>query len=69
MLLIFLQMQGDRWTEAKNALDGLANYIIDKGWDSDGIDLRFLNSTNLFQFKDLNGIQVLLLETNSISPF
>jgi hypothetical protein len=62
-------MQGERWTEAKNALDGLANYIIDKGWDSDGIDLRFLNSTSLFQFKDLNGIQVLLLECNSISPF
>jgi uncharacterized protein YegL len=50
-------MQGERWTEAKNALDGLANYIIERGWDSDGIDLCFLNSTNLFQFKDLTGIQ------------
>jgi hypothetical protein len=62
-------MAGERWTEAKNALDGLANYIIDKGWDSDGIDLRFLNSTTLFQFKDINGIQVRLLDGNSISPF
>lgn len=62
-------MQGNRWTEAKNALDGLANYILDKGWDSDGIDLRFLNSTTRFQFKDLNGIQVRLLEGNPISPF
>ncbi|KXN89311.1 hypothetical protein AN958_05884 [Leucoagaricus sp. SymC.cos] len=43
-------MKGERWTEAKNALDGLANYIIDRGWDSDGIDLRFLNSNNLTQF-------------------
>ncbi|KAF8636271.1 hypothetical protein AX16_011041 [Volvariella volvacea WC 439] len=50
-------MKGDRWTEARNALDGLANYIIDKGWDSDGIDLRFLNSNNLFQFKDITGVQ------------
>ena len=53
-------MQGERWTEAKNALDGLANYIIEKGWDSDGIDLYFLNSNNLFQFKSLTGIQVRL---------
>ena len=60
MLLIFLQMQGERWTEAKNALNGLANYIIDQGWDSDGIDLCFLNSSNLFQFKSLTGIQVRL---------
>lgn len=58
MLLILLQMQGERWTEAKNALDGLANYVIDKGWDSDGIDLRFLNSTNRFAFSDINGVQV-----------
>jgi len=50
-------MQGERWTEAKNALDGLANYVIDKGWDSDGIDLRFLNSTNRFAFSDINGVQ------------
>ncbi|TFK34501.1 hypothetical protein BDQ12DRAFT_689699 [Crucibulum laeve] len=51
-------MQGDRWTEARNALDGLANYIIDNGWDSDGIDLRFLNSNDLFRFKgEVNGVQ------------
>ena len=53
-------MKGNSWTEARNALDGLANYILESGWDSDGIDLRFLNSNNLFQFKDLNGIQVCL---------
>ncbi|KAJ3505376.1 hypothetical protein NLJ89_g7449 [Agrocybe chaxingu] len=51
-------MQGERWTEARNALDGLANYILERGWDSDGIDLRFLNSNDLFQFKDLTGVQV-----------
>jgi uncharacterized protein YegL len=50
-------MAGERWTEAKNALSGLANYIIDKGWDSDGIDLCFLNSNDLFKFKTLTGIQ------------
>ena len=60
ILLIFLQMVGERWTEAKNALSGLANYIIDRGWDSDGIDLCFLNSQDLFQFRTLTGIQVRL---------
>jgi hypothetical protein len=57
----------DILTDAGRALDrgqecahGLANYIIDKGWDSDGIDLCFLNSNSLFQFKTLTGIQVRL---------
>jgi len=60
-------MKGNSWTEARNALDGLTNYIIENGWDSDGIDLRFLNSNNLFQFKDLNGIQVRLRVLSSLS--
>ncbi|KAF8664854.1 hypothetical protein AX16_000695 [Volvariella volvacea WC 439] len=50
-------MAGSLWSEAKNALDGLANYILENKWDSDGIDLRFLNSDNLFQFKELSGVQ------------
>jgi len=42
----------DRWIEARNALDGLANFVIDSGFDTDGIDLSFLNSNNKFAFKD-----------------
>lgn len=53
-------MKGERWTEASNALNNLANWIIDNGWDSDGIDLRFLNHNGTFSFKSqlVNGVQV-----------
>ncbi|KAH6917776.1 hypothetical protein BKA70DRAFT_1455591 [Coprinopsis sp. MPI-PUGE-AT-0042] len=52
-------MKGDRWTEAGNALNNLANWIIDHGWDSDGIDLRFLNHQSTFSFRTelVNGVQ------------
>jgi hypothetical protein len=53
-------MKGERWTEAGNALNNLTNWIIDHGWDSDGIDLRFLNHNSTFAFKTelVNGVQV-----------
>jgi len=50
-------MKGDRWTEAKNALNGLANYVIQNGWDSNGIDLSFLNSTSKFNFAQISNLQ------------
>ncbi|GLB43328.1 putative von Willebrand factor type A domain [Lyophyllum shimeji] len=42
----------NRWVEARNALDGIANVVIDKGFDANGIDLSFLNSDALFRFRD-----------------
>jgi len=42
----------NRWVEARNALDGLSSYVIDSGFDANGIDLCFLNSNNKFLFKD-----------------
>ncbi|KAG5969777.1 hypothetical protein E4U19_000139, partial [Claviceps sp. Clav32 group G5] len=52
-------MKGDRWREATQALNNLSNYIIENGWDSDGIDLRFLNSNTIFKFRDelVNGVE------------
>lgn len=52
-------MQGDRWREASQALNNLSNWIIDNGWDSDGIELRFLNSNTLFSYRQefVNGVQ------------
>ncbi|KAF9462373.1 hypothetical protein BDZ94DRAFT_1219772 [Collybia nuda] len=52
-------MQGQRWTEATQALNNLANWIIDNGWDSDGIDIYFLNSNYIFRGKTelVNGVQ------------
>lgn len=35
-------MQGERWKSAKDALKELAN--LAKEWDSNGIDIHFLNS-------------------------
>lgn len=53
-------MKGDKWNECRNALDGIANVVIDRGFDSNGIDLRFLNSNDLFRFRDeVNDVQVL----------
>ena len=51
-------MKGEQWNEAKNALNGLASYVIESGWDSDGIDLRFLNSNDKFKLKDISYIEV-----------
>ncbi|KAF8074655.1 hypothetical protein FPV67DRAFT_1408199 [Lyophyllum atratum] len=42
----------NRWVEARNALDGLANVVIDSGFDADGIDMSFLNSNDKFLFKN-----------------
>lgn len=52
----------NRWEEARNALDGLANYCITSGFDTDGIDLSFLNSSAKFSFAELKSI------TASYSP-
>ncbi|KAF8993617.1 hypothetical protein BDQ17DRAFT_1368092 [Cyathus striatus] len=49
-------MMGSSWSEARDSVNQLANWILDNGWDRGGITLRFLNSNYLFQFKDLNGI-------------
>jgi len=52
-------LEENRWVEARNALDGLANFVIDAGFDGDGIDLSFLNSNDKFLFKDeISNIQV-----------
>jgi hypothetical protein len=45
----------NRWVEARNALNGLANVVIDSGFDSDGIDLTFLNSTEKLRFSSDKG--------------
>ncbi|KAF8976522.1 hypothetical protein BDQ17DRAFT_1441071 [Cyathus striatus] len=47
---------GSSWSEARESVNELANWILDNGWDRDGITLRFLNSDYLFKFQDLNGI-------------
>ncbi|KAF8996617.1 hypothetical protein BDQ17DRAFT_1364159 [Cyathus striatus] len=49
-------MHGSSWSEARESVNELANWILDNGWDRDGITLRFLNSDRLFKFQDLNGI-------------
>lgn len=48
----------NRWVEAGNALNGLANTIIDYGFDSDGIDLSFLNSDSKFSFSEIHEVTV-----------
>lgn len=56
---IFRQMaQENRWVEAGNALNGLANYCLESGFDCDGIDLSFLNSNNKFLWSELREITV-----------
>ncbi|KAF8997004.1 hypothetical protein BDQ17DRAFT_1363792 [Cyathus striatus] len=47
---------GSSWSEARESVNELANWILDNGWDRDGITLRFFNSDHLFRFQDLNGI-------------
>jgi hypothetical protein len=46
----------NRWVEARNALDGLANVVIDSGFDADGIDLSFLNSNDKFSFTEVKSV-------------
>lgn len=48
--------QENRWVEAGNALNGLANYCLESGFDCDGIDLSFLNSNNKFLWSELREI-------------
>ncbi|KAG5652532.1 hypothetical protein H0H81_004689 [Sphagnurus paluster] len=45
----------NRWVEARNALNGLASVVIDSGFDSDGIDLSFLNSNEKLRFSSDKG--------------
>jgi hypothetical protein len=50
--------QDNKWTEAGNALNALANYCLESGFDCDGIDLSFLNSNNKFIWSELREITV-----------
>lgn len=49
----------NKWIECRNALIGISAKTIEMGFDSDGIDLCFLNSNATFKFKDeVQGVQV-----------
>ncbi|KAG6867511.1 hypothetical protein C0993_001824, partial [Termitomyces sp. T159_Od127] len=55
-------MSGDRWKEARKALQALA--VEASKYDEDGIEIQFLNSTEKLTTKDPNAIKSLFRRVN-----